>query len=106
MKDLIERLQAATGPDRELDGLIQTALDLPPMHFGAGGRCNAFTRSLDAALLLVPEGWRWFVNWKAAHVWRVTDDGDVFLSERANAATPIIALCIAALQARAADAEG
>lgn len=84
LADLIARLEVATGPDREMDGLIFMATlppdrrrptdwrvlpdtgqiyawNAPPPHApGTGGvwaSAPAFTASLDAALTLLPEGW-------------------------------------------------
>jgi hypothetical protein len=60
MRDLIKRLEGATGPDRELDlavcqvcGIFYSYADTPtgPKHIS----CPAYTASLDAALALVGE---------------------------------------------------
>jgi hypothetical protein len=64
MKDLIERLEKATGPDRVLDGAIFCAC-APRMaecwpHWSKQERLDMpahYTSSVDAALTLVPEGW-------------------------------------------------
>ena len=61
--ELIERLEKATGPDRELDALIWYAVVERP---AAGekidrdmvNRWPTYTASIDAALTLVPEGMR------------------------------------------------
>jgi hypothetical protein len=50
--DLSCRVEAATGPDRELDALIN---DIAGRH----PTMPAYTASLDAAITLVPEGWHW-----------------------------------------------
>ena len=116
MGGLIERLEAASGPDRELDEAIADALfpaepfvqlaDAPP---GTGFRAwrqdghvqsaLRYTASIDAALTLVPEGW-------AKNVIDC-DNGDALvelwtdtLSSAARAKTWPIALCLAALKAR------
>ena len=58
--DLIARLEAATGPDRELDAAIALTVGL---DIGRGrahsqdSRVSAYTASIDAALTLVPKGW-------------------------------------------------
>jgi hypothetical protein len=104
MDDLIARLTAATGPDRALDHAILTALNRASKNgFSTQGLgpLPAYTQSLDAALTLVPEGWRvthayWDderAHFTLGHVdrdkgWR---DGD--------APTPALALCIASLRA-------
>ena len=114
--DLIARLKAATGPDRELDARLCIALGLSRdnVMVGVGGWCinsetnpnpyksPAYTASIDAALTLVPEGWLWrimpsdFDGW-LAEVW--TDDTlDCEFGVRAK--TPALAICIAALRAR------
>ena len=67
------------------------------------------TVRLDAALTLVPEGWGWdlvqgtanSIGIPRAHVWS-GKKGDHRMIE-GNAATPALALCIAALKARQAD---
>jgi hypothetical protein len=81
MTSLIARLQAATGPDRELDGRIWCALngkrfkgvaisydgvttqvfytEPPKRTERVAHKIPAFTGSIDAALTLVPDGWRW-----------------------------------------------
>ena len=53
---LAERVEALDGPCRETDDLILAALN--PMSADHPG-CNTpyFTESLDAAMVLVPEGW-------------------------------------------------
>lgn len=114
MTSLIERLEAATGPDRELDaeiailagglphgehfprpdGSIVSYLPDKPKHIT---RSKHYTASLDDALTLVPEGWDWTLD-------RVNDG--LTISARCGThdqffgATPAIALTIAALKAR------
>lgn len=109
MKDLIERLAKATGPDRELDAAIAyrcTKAASAVMGF------PSYTSSIDAALTLVPEGWHWEVSDSPKEFparagvspvapvdeWVCSDTG----GQDASAATPAIALCIAALKARSA----
>ena len=112
---LAEDCKWATGPDRELDGDLAEALQVggnPWKHDGDGWisvhgfGCQAamFTQSLDAALTLVPEGWRWAVS-------TTNDDSPCafghspdksFWIEDTPAATPALALCAFALRARAA----
>ena len=66
----------------------------------------AWTRSLDAALTLVPEGHGWTAGKTIqgpqafAEVLLPYDRGEQFLTYEVDAATPPIALCIAALRAR------
>lgn len=128
-KDLIVRLESVTGPDRELDYLILQAIN--PEQFArydaaaksmltyltenglanraeAGRRdaffsCPRFTASLDAAASLVTDGMRWGVGTWSDNFANVgeADNGRV-LAKCEPAATPILALCIAALKARSA----
>lgn len=109
--DLIERLEKATGPDRELDAEIMYL----EIERGAGieitrtpeltATANPYTASIDAALTLVPEGWAWRVDcWEAA-------TAKVFIPEKRHhyswhGKNPAIALCIAALRARSAFISG
>ena len=123
--ELIAALEKATGPSRELDAelhaarfpelrsapwvsrggvWVDTSSEDPNMAFPA-----QYTASIDAALSLVPEGWRWSLDWTQRLPYqdcgradlyapgngiKPADVGDVY------AATPAIALCIAALKAR------
>jgi hypothetical protein len=126
---LAAKVEAADGPDRELDAAIAAAVRyFPPgvgfvwkaglianspeagrvecaTALGTGGphySAKHYTASVDAALLLVPDGWhRSF-----------TDDPDdlggviaeLWTGSRnawANAATPALAICVAALRAKA-----
>jgi hypothetical protein len=144
MKELAERCEQATGPDRELDMLIDCALKgvIPiypteghPMTPGRGGRIEAagtfellgwidpgevqrnfspyggedryprYTASLDAAMSLVPEG-RGLIYKRHGikNVWRVQiHSGDETTFIEGDAATPALALCAAALKARASQ---
>lgn len=133
LDDLIALLEKAEGPCRKLDAEIAVALRIPPSgsHNNEWARKNfpvwragdgkvvcihddgssgpfwvvlEHTSSIDAALTLVPEGWRWAVNYDpdrgpqyAAAVKRSGDDWPrVFDMAR----SPAIALCVAALKAR------
>jgi hypothetical protein len=65
-----------------------------------------YTASLDAALTLVPEGWEWTVRGRPhgdglASIGRAWESG----SDTVIAATPALALCIAALRARANEGD-
>jgi hypothetical protein len=117
MKDLIERLEKGTGPDRELGNQIPVALGyIWNGRLSSGnprgqwehpdGRTlpdSDFTGSIDAALSLVPEGW-------AAVIYVENNgSGDVRIGRHQGdedymgfGKTPAIALCIAALKARTA----
>jgi hypothetical protein len=135
MLDLIERLEKATGPDRDLDLAIFIAITgkvWVPSHnlasenvledlsedvlirmeregeFREVERLLRYTASLNAALTLAPEGLvANFGNdvgpcWAA--VWRDTAGYDGY-PHQAQAPSMPLALCIAALRARAAHVE-
>lgn len=114
MRDLIARLESATGPDRKLDDAILETVGLVWREdffvwsqTGARyrGQVN-FTASLDAALALVPNGMAWSVTDRRAEgygspgsyasVWRMNQ----LVGRQCPHELPIIALCIAALRAR------
>jgi len=112
---LAERCEQAAEPDRELDAEIAVALfggeiiwktanwtmdQYPTRRFKnsdyIGGYQSSgiltYTESIDAAVTLVPEGCGWMVMKNVAKVGRGPKRG----------ATPALALCAAALRARAA----
>lgn len=102
MEELIARLEAAEGADRELDVEIWRAVgSSTELRFRP-----EYTASIDAALTLVPE----------ECLWRIGHEGDDspghFLAVamplgpqvHATAITPALALCMAALKARAQTA--
>lgn len=122
MKDLIERLEKATGPDRELGNDILYATGWTVHEIGEGDVRSAIwteprgeeyregdhpdpTASIDAALTLLPDphwdhlvafkcgiGWYAFIKAPDLTIW----ESD--LDQRSGA----IAICIASLTARAA----
>jgi hypothetical protein len=116
VKELIERLEAAPGPDRELDRAIAAACCITwsadeDGNFGGYGlmpRRVHFTGSLDAAMTLLPSTQNWsletdpmghyFKTWTfepqkiwGGQCWRAKD----------MAASAAIAVCIGALRQRA-----
>jgi len=128
-EELIARLEAATGPSRELDAQIaitcgkapavafRPCVSLDPGTFGIGAYeiwvAPSYTASIDAALTLVPEGWaierlsHWPDIGASVELWEVTyRNGKPWHTSRdrkvevRDVATPAIALCIAALRAR------
>lgn len=119
MTDLIQQIEAARGPDRDLDGAIWIAIggidkrrvdtwQSPPCYPLAEYLRMAaprFTSSLDAAQRVVP-GWFWrvghgTVNPGWAHLNRHHPDHcDTKDEVTAYAATPELALCAAGLKAR------
>lgn len=113
MKELIERLEKATGPDRSIDLDIERDVrGAVPLHWrvGEGGvilsgfddvgdSIPAYTASLDAALTLVPGDMDWLVG-KSDSCPTASVQYPHFHPAWALASTPAIALCIAALRAR------
>lgn len=121
-EELIAALEKATGPDRELDAdIVRVAFNagvtwrstqytmevFPAVHWeaphpyaGMSEPVPAYTASIDAALALVPDGHQ-SVIWTAggADVFPATPGLHAY--DTTYAATPAIALCIAALRARA-----
>lgn len=108
MTDLLTRLRAATGPDRALDiaywvevispttGIMSISPDMLEEIV------PHYTASIDDALKLVPDGWRWWVG-NNAHG---TFDAQMFKEAGrspiidARAPTAPLAICIAAMECR------
>jgi len=141
MTDLIEKLEALDGPSREVDAEIAKAVGWTVETYtgersrtrrkawrDADGdrrmRTPDFTASIDAALTLVPEGWRigledpgiGDLDFFEAWCWPYEDswEPDWHLGQQGyrdhpngtidqNKASRAIALCIAALKAREHD---
>lgn len=116
MNDLIERIEAASGPDRELDAEIAREIGRIPPHAGyaamddvawdrgLGYSVPAYTTSIDAALTLVPEGWTIFhfggpFNDSPSHA--TVAGGQPIAFCEGDGATPALAICAAALKSRA-----
>lgn len=126
LSELIERLERAEAGSRDLDFAIAVAaqpfrvkvrrdediearydaLPIEGSKSGAFYEVPPFTTSLDAALSLMPEGLAWVVSKQDGNPFAacgpVDRTGWVAWSEDNRAATPAIALCIAALKARQA----
>jgi hypothetical protein len=129
MSDLLalaERVEAASGPDRDLDteilwhvdrrrftcGYWNAASGLPrelevmPSPKGGlgwiGAQCSApaYTTSIDAAMTLVPEGYDWIIGHTNGGLTIHAEVGD---RQQWFANTPALALTAAALRARAAS---
>lgn len=120
MQELLERVKAATGPDRDLDCAIFLALDDrrndDQKRVAPGYLAPSYTYSLDAALdfadrLLKPKllevsgGWNpsnpaewpaWTVRWYPPHV---AKDGRSWWAQVETARTPALALIAALLSA-------
>lgn len=146
LMELAERVEALSGPDREIDALIAVAISSWPSarviwHKGKRRFCRSgegripfpvaggsgtnwgisfqqinYTASLDAAMTLVPEGCGWLAGYGQTH----PDEpmGGALITRNARfvgygenydeiavgeAATPALALCAAALRARASN---
>lgn len=130
MTKLSERVEWLEGPDREIDfaigevviglrhvgaGLYDTDSPSGPYYSEDGGDYPAYPRytsSLDAAMSLVPEGiseWHCGRHSKSGQCPRtgieIKGGGDAYMVRGREpiyvmAATPAIALCVAALKAR------
>jgi len=118
---LAERVEGAAGPDVQLDADIRDCLDLPNDYaadwrgwgFGPNAtpteRPKAFpyTSSLDAAMTLVPEGWKALMDFRASpgvvdlyHPDYDPNDWLLLPVVQGAAATPALALTAASLRAR------
>jgi hypothetical protein len=109
--ELAGRCEKATGPDREIDADIADPLpvcaNLNPRDTRGHvlEHVPAYTASLDAAMTLVPEGWHSSIfttegaTLRGSAAVRDRDGGPSFTS---SAGTAALALCAAALRARAA----
>ena len=124
MKDLIERLEKATGPDRDLDVAIAIATGWERRtHVGSDYTWRDpvslgwelcpwwFTSNLNAAVRLVPEGYWWSCGYcrRECHasvgIDPTPEESATLESEHLEdgfGATVAIALCVAALKARLA----
>ena len=113
MDKLIAELEQATEGSRKLDKSIYVVLGLPitnkdhltPQMIEIHLETVAphYSRSLDAALTLVPEGWGWDVMHDSIAAVRPPDsegDDELAVWGLAPHGTPALALCIASLRAR------
>ncbi len=121
MTDLIARLEGLSAPDRGIDLDLwweckanrgSSNAPMPEDYRKSNLRMNdapRYTASLDAAMTLVPEGCDVSVNNSGGRAKMCWADVHPILRSpkiRAIAATPAIALCIAALRARHIEAQG
>jgi hypothetical protein len=116
LTSLIERVEKASGPDRELDVAVDLALF--PDHrisgdhildrMGFGKPIPHYTASLDAVMALMPDGHGWLVGngrtrpdepLGGAQICSL--DGKELVAE-SEASTPVLALLSAILRARQA----
>jgi hypothetical protein len=104
MDELIARLEAATGPDRQLD--VDIFVEVAWTGQGDERTPPAYTSSIDAALTLVPEGFDHrsgsFDGGKSFNAVVTTPELSVWNWDIGcdKAPTQAISLCIAALKAR------
>lgn len=105
MKDLIKKLQCATGPDRELDAEIASLCN-SLMPNDPVGWPEQYTGSADVAMELIPEGWNRRFSESDTHKWwaELREGFETSYNRVAigQAATLPLAICAAALEARAA----
>lgn len=128
LERLAERVEAATGPDRQLDALIEAyrqrdrypdavAVRMGKLwsavackgpgrgwrRYGIFFQHHAYLASLDAAMTLVPEGWHTRIALEDRHSrrWSWTLRGGYGSESQSRAATPALALTAAALRAAA-----
>lgn len=120
---LIADLEAATEGSEALDLRIAIAIGQPAQCEAEGQfggyqilpSFQRFTRSVDAALTLLPKGYGWQgefptpsgdAGFRSMRPGTAADgedmEGGTVVNRLARAATPALALCIAALRARAA----
>ena len=108
LSKLADRCEAATGPDGGLDFDILCAVDPRARTSGPVWSDPAFTKSLDAAMTLVPEGCYISAlhqgpsggNWAGV----TTRSSEPYRTRDGKAASLALALCAAALRAQTADA--
>ena len=130
---LAERVEAATGADSELDAEIAISVGWYRSYYGADERIVwrspddttfanplRYTASLDAAMSLVPSGQMQVVDltlgwnaddpkeWPAVTVrwYPPGNTGNDWHAMIVTAATPALAICIAALRAHSTGMEG
>lgn len=107
LSDLIARLEAAKEGSADLDIEISELLHPDEVAEGETVSIIRYTRSLDAALTLVPEGWHWNAGYdppsrgRTGNYAQLFKDDDNQAEEAWFAGTVALALCIAALKAKA-----
>lgn len=103
LSELAARIEAAEGPSYALEIEIAGAMGRP-----VAASMPAYTASVDAALMLVPEGWHTFLvtEDRHSHSWRWELRGGYGLRAAARAATPALALACAALRAKEVSDHG
>ena len=104
MNDLLAKLQCATGPSRFLDEAIARGCGWVTEDKSSewmDEHLPRYSLSIDAALLLVPDGLNYVLRSLQGHAEaRVGGWKDGYQIKDGHHAFPAIALCIAALRAR------
>lgn len=106
--ELIDALNKAEGPSRELDqavGVLARNMDRAPGSSEILGiaNCREYTAGLDAALTLVPDGMEWSLTTlygEATAEVGLNNTTGMHSTGRRKDGNVAIALCIAALRAR------
>lgn len=106
--ELAARCEAATGPDLALNDDIARARAKWESKLVWSGLSRPYTASLDAAMTLVPEGFKWKCGFSDhvphwCELW--PDDRSGYLHGYSDHSRPL-AICAAALRARANMTEG
>lgn len=96
--DLIERLESAAGPDRDLDGDIAVSMGLFARR-PVVAQALRYTESIDAALTLMPARWEWALFCQGGTFRVEAGDPSIGLEGESEHGAAI-AICIAALKAR------
>ena len=105
MQELIARLEQAKGSVQapHLKRIIDAAWRAKWISDATWHRAEEYLNVgayLDAAALLVPDGWIWWVNSRNyARLWIVEDDRVAAVAQSQECATPALALAAAALRA-------
>jgi uncharacterized protein YmfQ (DUF2313 family) len=103
---LIERVEAASAPDREIDLFIMRWVE---NIGGDASNAEPYTASIDAAMTLLPgPDWEWSLEVQVGHhvsresecMIAIAKVGDPMRGWESTAATTALALCAAALRAR------
>jgi hypothetical protein len=111
MQELIERLSKATGPDHAIDIEIARMRGVTVMMQNDDGNGShedtywEYTKSIDDALTLVPEGMKWSCGTWSNNFATCGDDSRSGQNID-NQPSPAIALCIAALKAQQGTTRG
>lgn len=112
LNELLARLEAADTGSRELDASIHEVATGYRLARDFWWRASNYTTSVDAGLTLVPDHHRWILDKRPYAATRVDGyralvypQGSPDMPESTWAATPALALAIAALRARQAVEE-